>query len=270
MRSRSPQGYDKGKRRNSIMLSDPVFIVAALTATLCVGLSKGGFGGSLAIFGTPILAMAVPPVQAAAILLPVLVGLDMLGLYLYRHRFDVRSLTLMLPGAIVGIGIGWSVAAYVDDDAIRFLIGVTAVLFGLDYFVFDRANLPPRSHNPRKAAICGSLAGFTSFVAHAGGPPWQIYMAPLKLDKLLFAGTGVVFFTTVNAIKLVPYAALGQFSTQNLVISACLIPPAFAAGITGAWLVKVVPQHTFYKVVHIAILLVGMKLVFDGVSGFLD
>lgn len=111
------------------------------------------------------------------------------------------------------------------------------------------------------------IAGFTSFVSHAGGPPFQMYVLPLKLDKTLYAGTGVIFFAVVNAVKLPPYFALGQFSAANLMTSAMLIPLAPLATFAGAWLVKRVDQTLFYRITYAALIPVGLKLIWDGIAG---
>jgi uncharacterized membrane protein YfcA len=249
------------------MITDPVFYVLAVAAVILIGLSKGGFGGALALLGVPMVALAIPPVQAAAIFLPILVVMDLAGLYAWRGIYDKRTLVIMLPGALIGIAVGWLTAAYVNDSHIRLIVGTLALAFVAQWWFSGRERRTATPHNRLKGRIWGMVAGFTSFVSHAGGPPFQMYSLPLKLDKTVYAGTGVIFFAVVNAVKLPPYFALGQFTAQNLLTSAILIPLAPLATLAGAWLVKRVDQTLFYRITYAALIPVGLKLVWDGLFG---
>ncbi len=106
-------------------------------------------------------------------------------------------------------------------------------------------------------------------IAHAGGPPFQIYVIPQRLPRDIFVGTGVMFFAAVNLIKVPPYLALGQFSRENLLTSAVLFPLAVASTLAGVWLVRRVAAERFYDIVYGLLLLLGVKLVIDGVSWLL-
>jgi hypothetical protein len=249
------------------MITDPVFYALAVFAVILIGLSKGGFGGALAMLGVPIVALVIPPIQAAAIFLPILVVMDLAGLYAWRGIYDRRTLVIMLPGALAGIVIGWLTAAYVNDSHIRLIVGALAVAFSLQWWFGGGETRNALPHNTLKGRLWGTVAGFTSFVSHAGGPPFQMYGLPLKLDKTVYVGTGVIFFAVVNAAKLPAYFALGQFTVQNLLTSAILIPLAPLATLAGAWLVKKVDQTLFYRITYAALLPVGLKLIWDGLSG---
>ncbi|WP_349358251.1 sulfite exporter TauE/SafE family protein [Stappia sp.] len=250
-------------------IADPVFYAFAVPAVLVVGLAKGGFAGPLGLLGVPLMALVIPPVQAAAIMLPILIAMDMAGLAAYRKSFDTKSLAILLPGALVGIGIGYLTAAQVSDAHVRLLVGLVAILFAANAALGGAFHGAPRPHRPWAGRFWGAISGFTSFVSHAGGPPFQFYMLPLRLDPVRFAGTAVVFFTTVNAVKLVPYTALGQFDTRNLATSAVLLPLAPLATFAGVWLVKHVDASVFYKITYAAVGLIGLKLLWDGVAGIL-
>jgi len=251
-------------------VSDPLFYAAAIPAVIFVGLSKGGLGGAMALIGVPLMALVVSPVKAAAIMLPILIVMDIVGLWTWRGIYDARTLKIMLPAGILGIAIGWFTAAWVTVPQVRLLVGVIALLFAADYIRLRlRARPPePKPHNTVKGSICGTLAGFTSFVSHAGGPPYQVYALPLGQDPKLFTGTSVIFFAMINAIKLVPYFALGQFDAANLTTSAMLMPIAPVATIAGAWIVKHMNQKVFYPFMYAMVFLVGMKLVYDGLTSF--
>ncbi|WP_367717546.1 sulfite exporter TauE/SafE family protein [Nitratireductor sp. GISD-1A_MAKvit] len=249
------------------LLSDPVFYVAAIPAVILVGLSKGGFGGAMALLGVPMLALVVSPVQAAAILLPILIVMDLVSLWAWRGHTDRRTLTIMLPGALVGIAIGWATAAVVTEGHVRLIVGLVTFAFFLRW-VFEK--VAGREHiarqNRPRGTFWGAVAGFTSFVAHAGGPPYQVYALPLGHDPRIYTGTSVVFFAIVNAVKLVPYFALGQFDRSNLTASLILIPLAPLATLAGVWIVKRMKPAVFYPFMYVMVLIVSLKLMYDGVS----
>lgn len=246
---------------------------AAIPAVLLVGLTKGGMGEALALMGVPILAMSLPPVQAAAILLPVLVVMDIVSLWIWREYNDRTLLKMLLPGAILGVAIGWATSAYVPRDALRLIIGVITVLFAARYYQNAwRARrghvVAAKPHRLVPAAFLGALSGYGSFVAHAGGAPFQVYGLPLKLPPRNYTGATVRFFAILNAVKLGPYFALGQLDTTNLSISATLVPLAIAATALGGFLVKRMRPEVFYPFMYAMALAAGLKLVWDGVAAF--
>ena len=170
------------------MMTDPYFYAAAVPAVIMVGLSKGGFGGAMALLGVPLMALSISPVQAAAILLPILIVMDTVSLWSWRSHRDIRTLTIMVPGALIGIGIGWATAAWVTVPMIRLIVGAVALWFVWRYVVQKLAEArsgdqqAALGHRPVQGVLWGALAGFTSFVSHAGGPPYQIYTLPLRQD----------------------------------------------------------------------------------------
>jgi uncharacterized membrane protein YfcA len=237
---------------------------------LLTGLSKGGLGGAFALLGVPILALVMPPVQAAALLLPVLLMMDAVGLWTWRGSFDRRVLRLMLPSAVAGIAVGGLAAAVTSEAMVRLFVGLVAVLFVARTLLHAGGGTAAPGDRPWLARVCGATAGFTSFVAHAGGPPFQVYVLPLRLDPKVYTGTSVIFFATVNALKVVPYAALGQFDRVTLVSALLLLPLAVAATLAGAFVVRRMRAQVFYPLMNAMILLVGAKLIWDGVAGLLS
>lgn len=252
------------------MISDPVFYAFAILAVIVVGLAKGGFGGPLAMLGVPIMALAISPVKAAAILLPILLVMDAVSVASYRRRFDRETLGMVLPGALVGIAIGWAMAGFLNDELIRLVIGLIALAFIVDFIRKPSSQRKvARPHNRVKGTFWGTVAGFTSFLAHAGGPPYQMYALPLRLEPVVFAATSVIFFATVNVFKVIPYFFLGQFNAENLTTSLALLPLAPLATLAGVWLVKRVPKEPFYAFTYGCFFLASVKLIWDGVSGLL-
>lgn len=250
------------------ILNDPATLIAVVVAVTLVGLSKGGLGGAFALMGVPILALVMSPVKAAALLLPVLLMMDAVSLWAWRGWYDRTTLRLMLPAAVAGIIVGALTAAVTSDAAVRFIVGVVAVGFVANALLLKPAAGTTPRHRRWLAWICGLASGFTSFVAHAGGPPFQIYAVPLRMDPKLFTGTSVIFFAVVNVIKVVPYAALGQFDRQTLLSAAIMLPLAVVATLAGAAVVRRMRAEVFYPFMYAMILLVGAKLIWDGVSAF--
>jgi len=248
------------------MITDPWFYAAAVPAVLIVGLSKGGFAGGLGILGVPLMALTVSPLQAAGIMLPILCAMDLIGIWAYRRSFDRTNLLILLPGAAFGIFLGWLTADYADEAFVLILVGGIAVAFALDRWIGRRENQSPRPRNRTKGSLWGAVGGFTSFVAHAGGPPFQVYMLPQKLDKRLYVGTSVFFFWLVNLMKLPPYAALGQLKFGNLETALVLLPLAPIGMLLGIRLLHIIPEKPFYRIAYVLVFLVGCKLLWDGVN----
>ncbi len=247
------------------MSGDVFFWVAAVTASVLVGLSKGGLP-VVGMLGVPVLALAISPVTAAGLLLPVFVASDIFGLYAYRRAFDRRVLAILAPAAVVGIGLGWLTAAQVPERLVTGIVGVIGAAFALTLLLRLRPEGREMRARVGPGLFWGAVTGFTSFVSHAGAPPYQVYVLPLRLEKTVFAGTATVFFAFVNAVKLVPYWALGQLSPGNLEIAAILALPAVAAVFAGFRLVKVIPEALFFRLVTWALLAVSVRLLWS--AGF--
>jgi uncharacterized protein len=241
------------------------FWVAALAAAVLVGMGKGGLP-VVGMLGVPVLSLVISPVAAAGLLLPVYIVSDIFGLYAYRAAFDRRVVLILATGATIGVGLGWATASIVPERAVTGLVGVIGAVFALNLLL--RPALPA-AREPKAApgVFWGTLTGFTSFVSHAGAPPFQVYVQPLGLSKAIYAGTTTVLFAYVNAIKLVPYVALGQINTGSLQTAAVLALPAALAVFLGVRLVKVVPDGLFFRLVTWALLAISVKLMVDALTG---
>ena len=253
------------------LFADPQVLVAALVAVALVGLSKGGLGGAFALMGVPVLALVMPPVQAAALLLPILLMMDAVSLWAWRGWFSRSVLRAMLPAAVLGIVLGWAAAAWTSDAAVRLIVGLVALGFvaRMIWVQWVAASAPPAGHRPGAAWLWGTTAGFTSFVAHAGGPPFQVYTLPMQMDPRLYTGTSVVFFAVVNAVKVAPYAALGMFDMRLALSALVMLPLAAGAVLLGAALVKRMRASVFYPFMYAMVALVGARLVHDAITGLI-
>ncbi len=253
----------------SDIITNPWFYAAAVPGILLTGISKGGFAGGIVLIAVPLMALTVSPIQAAGIMLPILILMDAIGVWAYRKSWDRRNLFIMLPGAVIGITIGGLTAHLVSEDSVRLIVGGIAVAFTMHYWFRGGETRAATSPNIAKGAFWGALGGYTSFVAHAGSPPFQIYMLPQKLDKTLLVGTSVMFFAAVNWVKLVPYYMLDQLNPGNLWTSLLLLPLAPIGMVLGLWLHDKVPERPFYRIIYAMIFLVGLKLLWDGLSGLI-
>jgi uncharacterized membrane protein YfcA len=249
------------------IISDPYFYCAAVPAVIMLGLAKGGFA-SVGTTATPLLALYIPPLEAAALLLPILISQDLISIYVYRRDWDASNLKILLPGAVIGMALGWLVASHVSDNAVRLAVGSIGVAF-VGYMWLRRAIVEPKRMSAAGGVFWGALSGFTSFMTQGGGPPFQIYVLPQRLPKLVLVGTTTMFFATVNAMKIVPYFMLGQFTPQNLSTSLVLLPVAVAANFGGVWLVRHTPTEIFYRIAYVLLLMISLTLLWQGFSQLL-
>jgi uncharacterized membrane protein YfcA len=221
----------------------------AVLAAFCVGLSKGGAPafGALVV---PILSLTISPVAAAGLLLPVFVFSDVFGVWAYRKYANWAILRIAVIGIVIGTGIGWATAHIVSDNFVRVLIGVIGFTFSLFFLLRSRANTQATSAGRTAGLFWTTIAGFTGFVSHAGAPPWQVWVLPQKLPKMVFAGTSTFAFAMMNALKIVPYYALGQLQADNLRVTLILFIPAVIAVLVAYKLIRICPNGCFMPSSH--------------------
>jgi len=246
---------------------DPYFVTVAVITVLIVGLSKAGLLGSLGMVGVPLLSLVMPARDAAGMMLPILLTMDVIAVYAYRKEVDWRVLRIMLPGAAVGTIVGWVLWAFVSDAAVLLFVGVITLLFILDALLPIRKKLEGLPPSKPWGIFWGGFAGFTSFISHTGGPPFQIYVLPQRLPPAIYAGTSAVFFAIVNTSKLIPYFFLGQLNVHNLQLSAMFIPVGIVGVFAGIFLVRRISMKLFYRIAYWLVFLLALKLVWDGVRG---
>lgn len=246
---------------------DPVFWSIAVLAVIIVAFSKAGLLGSLGMVAVPLLSLVMPARDAAGMFLPLLLVMDAIAVWTYRKDADWHILRIMLPGAIVGTLIGWALWTVVSDAMVLLFVGVITLLFVLDALLPIRKKLEGLPPSKPWGAFWGGFAGFTSFISHTGGPPFQIYVLPQRLTPVRYSGTNAFFFAIVNTAKLIPYFFLGQLSVSNLTIGAILAPLAVVGVIVGVWLVRRMSMKLFYQLAYWLVFLLAIKLVYDGAMG---
>lgn len=252
--------------RDTVIITDPIFYAFAIPAVLFLGLAKGGFAG-VGMLATPLVALYIPPLEAAALILPILISQDIITVWVYRRDWDAWNLKAMIPGSLLGIAAAALLAAHVSHDYVRLAVGLISLAFVLNAW-FGR--LPKEARATAAGGVFwGAVSGFTSTLSQAGGPPFQIHVMPQRLAKLTFVGTTAIFFAAVNAFKIVPYTALGQFSIKNLATSLALLPLAYLTNMIGIWLVRRTPTELFYRIVYWLVFFVALALIWQGASAIL-
>ncbi len=257
------------------MITDPVFYALAVPAVITMGLAKGGFAG-VGQLAMPMLALAISPVQAAAILLPILIVQDVVGVWAFRRSWDRSVLIVLLPGALIGIGLGWLLAAKVSPTVVLGVLGAISIVFAIFRLWVSRPaavaklkhqkTLPPLADRALGVAL-GVASGFTSQVAHAGQPPFQMWVLPKALPTATLIGTTAIYFAVVNWMKVPAYLLLGQFTRANMMTAAALLPVAIASTFAGVWMVKRVSAERFYTLIYILMILVGAQLLWQALKG---
>lgn len=248
-------------------MTDIYFWSIAVLAILIVALSKSGLVGSLGLVGVPLLSLVMPARDAAGMMLPLLLVMDAIAVWTYRKDADWRILKIMLPGAFVGTIIGWVLWSFVSDEMVLLFVGILTLLFILDALLPLRKKLEGLPPSRPWGAFWGGAAGFTSFISHTGGPPFQIYVLPQKLSPVKFSGTTAFFFAIVNTAKLVPYFFLGQLNVANLSHAAVLVPVAIIGVLAGVYLVRRISVKRFYQLTYWLVFLLALKLIYDGFVG---
>lgn len=247
---------------NFPLITDWYFYAVTIPAVLLLGISKSGFGAGFGSLAVPMMALAVTVPQAAAILMPVLLVMDILGMAAFRKDFDLKLLKFLIPSGLVGVVIGALLFKVLDSHTVAGIVGMFTLLF-----LAQRLLFPPKvdsSPPPRwLGAILTATSGFTSFIAHAGGPPINAYMIPLRMSPVKFTATLAFFFFVINLSKWIPYAWLGLLDTRNMVTSLVLLPLAPIGVFIGVRLARRVNQVLFYRLVYLGMFLTGIKLVWD-------
>ena len=242
------------------------FWVVAVIAAVLTGIGKGGLP-IVGLLTVPVLSLVISPVAAAGLILPVYVISDGFALYAYRNELDRRVLLIACVAMTLGVGLGWATARLIPEAWVTVLVGVISVAFALNQLLRKPVTAMARRANWGSGLFWCTIAGFTSFVSHAGGPPFQVWTLPLGMRKAVFAGTSTVAFAYINAIKLVPYFFLGQINLDSLKVGLWLAPPAAAAVFFGVWVVKRLPEKLFFQIVTWSLLLIGVELIWKGLLG---
>lgn len=241
----------------------------AVIAVLITGISKSGFAGGAGAVAVPLLSLVMPPLQAIALMLPLLIIMDGFSVKLWWGQYSRKLLIALIPASLIGVAIGYATADQLSEDWIRLLLGVIAIAFVLIQLWPNQDKKQQHKPNALFGAVAGASAGFTSFLAHAGGPPLNMFLLKQKLSRTEFLATAVYFFAAINLFKLYPYIALEQFNKQILWQGALLIPVALIGVALGKWLQSHLPQKTFLNIIYVLLFGLGCKLIYSALSELL-
>jgi uncharacterized protein len=242
------------------LLTDPAFMAVSVIGVCLLGISKGGFLG-LGVMALPLMSLTVPPLQAAAIILPTALAQDMLTLWAYWRHWSVWNLKLMLPSMTVGMALAWLMAASLSAAHIRLAIGLIAAAFVLRHWLAARFENQVRKPNTVTAVLFGLIGGITTMLANAGGPAWQMHLLPQRLDKLSYVGTISVLFAASNLIKVPGYATLGFVTVENMLIGLALVPIAVISNYAGIWAVRRTSNEMFFRIAYVLMFLIAVELI---------
>ncbi|MFP5325482.1 MAG: sulfite exporter TauE/SafE family protein [Gammaproteobacteria bacterium] len=244
------------------LITDPYFYLVAMPAVILLGISKSGFGAGFGSLAVPMMALAVTVPQAAAILMPVLLVMDLMGMAAFRQHVDRALLRFLLPFGLAGVLFGALLFKLLDARLVAGIVGVVTLLF-----LSQRLLFPPKADHPPPprwlGALLTAISGFTCFIAHAGGPPINVYVIPLRLSPVLFTGTMAFFFFFINLSKWVPYAWLGLLDWRNMATSVALLPFAPLGVWIGVRIAHRIDPALFYRLAYAGMFLTGCKLVWD-------
>lgn len=251
-----------------MLIDDPWFYALAIPALLLTGIAKGGFPAGGANLGVPMMSQAIPASMAAGIMLPLLIVMDIVGVWAYRRDWDRRQMRILLPGAVLGIVLAALSFRLLSDAAVKIMVGGIALGFMIWTLLRPRvvARLGP---SWKRGTFWSALSGFTSAIAHAGGPPLAVYLLPQMLDRRTLTATTVVFFFVVNLVKIPPYLWNGQFGGPVAMTALALLPCAPIGMMLGIRLNGIVSDRVFYRVCYTLLSVSGVKLLWDGFSGLM-
>jgi len=241
-----------------------IFFLCAIASVIVVGISKSGFGAGLGVLSLPLMASQSSINEALAILLPLLIAIDLVGLRRFIKNADLRILKLIVPPAFVGMLLGMIFFTMITPQVLTLAVGIFIMLFLIQMLVTSHFDLQEAKPYPWLGRLMGMTSGFTSFVAHNGGPPITIFMLREKLVPMAYTSTLGVFFTMINFGKLGPYAYLELLNFKQLATSIILLPCVPIGVYLGFYLAEKISMKWYYRIVQFFLLVASIKLIADG------
>lgn len=244
-------------------------VLIAFAGVFLICFMKGAFGGGFSIVGIPLLSFVMDPVTAGGLLAPLFIAMDLFALRYWKpSTWSKPDLALLVPGLVIGIGLGYLLFRVMDHRAVAIVMAVITLIF-VALWLVGGSEVTVRPRSSPKAVAAGLASGVTTMVAHSGGPPLAMYLLPLGLSKEVYAGTTSMFFTVGNATKAVPWLLLVRPAGNVwIVMAACLL--AIPAGVWLGWrLHGRLDQRQIYRACYGLLVVTALKLLWDGVSGYL-
>lgn len=264
--------YIRGPPRplGCLMFSDPVFYLVGYLAIFLIAFSKGAFGGGLALVGVPLLSLVMSPIEAAMVVLPCITLMDLFAVRSFGpSSWSKPDLVWLIPGSLAGIAAGYAFFEFVDPRLVAFTIGAVTLAFAADFFLRRRRATESHPVSKPLALLAGWASGFTSFIAHAGGPPANMYLLRRGLEKSVYAGTNLAMFMVGNFLKLIPYGILIWAKPWTFLASLILMPVVPVGVLLGKWLHDRLEQRRLFFWCYILLSVAAAKLLYDAVRSLL-
>ncbi|MCV2884121.1 sulfite exporter TauE/SafE family protein [Aestuariibacter sp. AA17] len=241
----------------------PIQLTILACAVITTGISKSGFAGGLGVLTIPMLSLVMSPILAVSLMLPVLLVMDVLSIRVWRNQFDSQLLYILIPAGIIGVILGYLTFSFISENALKVVLGGFTLAFAINGLFAKRVKSMPLVSG---GYGCGILSGFTSFIAHAGGPPLNFFLLSLGLTKQTYLATAVMYYAVINLSKVPAYIQLGQFSFNHVVIALCFIPLSFVGVKLGVWMQSRLNETLFFRVIYILLIVLGIVLLSSGLS----
>lgn len=247
---------------------EPIAWLVSGVAILITGITKSGLGGAMGGLAVPLMTMWISPRDAAAVMLPILILTDFMGIRAWRGKASMADLRLLVPAAVLGIVLGTLAFGVMSDRLVKGTIGFIAVASSLDRLLRHggKPGAAGQAPAPRWARLAGVASGVTSTLAHAGGPPMVAYLLGRGLPRQTFVATTAYYFAIINLAKLPFYLGLGLFTRENL-LTALLLSPLVPVGVwLGVRVLRRVPERPFYLFATSALGLSGVQLLWSALG----
>lgn len=240
-----------------------VSLVLVVVGVLFIGIGKAGFGGGVGLVTPPLLAMVMPVKLLLPLMLPLLMACDVVALWIYWKEWDSRNVWRLFPGTAVGVALGTGLLTTLPERELRAGLGVLAVTFVALQVVRGKTGGKVNTYSPRTwhAWLVGSVGGFCSVIAHAGGPVITLFLLPQGFGKKRFVGTTVLYYTLLNWIKVPSYVLTGILDRHVLAASLWLVPAIPVGAYMGVKLNRLCPERWFNPIVYTVVVVTGVKLL---------
>jgi hypothetical protein len=241
-----------------------LFYLMAAFVGLLIGVAKGGLGGLIGTLATPLMSLVMPPNEVVGLLLPMLMLADVFAIATYWRRWRIRLVLLLLPGGVAGVTIGTFFIKNASAELWRNVLAAIVLVFTI-YKLLEKYILRLLTYEGRDwhGLLAGVVGGFSSTLAHAGGPPVAIYLLLQKVPPIEFNASSVLFFAILNWVK-VPYYAYARLFDFHRMLEILWLMPIIPVGVVlGRWMTNKIDRIWFERLIVILLLVSGLLLLLE-------